>query len=158
MNPEIWGPHAWFLLHSITFNYPVKPTEVDKNNIKNFIHSFATVIPCYMCQKHFAEHLKKAPITDNVLKSRDNLADWLIDIHNRVNKMNGKKIWTPQEVMDHYEKIYTNYDNNDNNISNKKCTECKENKKSNFFYIIFCIIIIIIILYINRKKLHFFNK
>tara|TARA_A100000164_G_C21857117_1_gene748158 strand:+ start:628 stop:1101 length:474 start_codon:yes stop_codon:yes gene_type:complete len=155
MNPEIWGPHAWFFLHTITFNYPDKPNEEDKNNIKNYIHSFSKVIPCYTCQKHFIEQLKKTPITDEILQSREKLIDWMINVHNVVNKRNGKKVWTTEEVMEHYKQIFSNKDENNNNINNHKCNKCKNNKNNktnNFFYIIFCIIIIIIVLYINRKK------
>ena len=32
MNQNIWGPHLWFSLHTISFNYPLKPTENDKYN------------------------------------------------------------------------------------------------------------------------------
>ena len=30
MEASIWGPKAWVFLHSITMNYPEKPTDEDK--------------------------------------------------------------------------------------------------------------------------------
>ena len=33
LEPNIWGPHYWFFLHSITFTYPKKPTSATKKNI-----------------------------------------------------------------------------------------------------------------------------
>ena len=30
MDPLIWGPHAWFFLHSITLVYPDNPSEQEK--------------------------------------------------------------------------------------------------------------------------------
>ena len=30
MNPSVWGPKLWFSLHTITLNYPKKPTYKDK--------------------------------------------------------------------------------------------------------------------------------
>lgn len=156
MNPEIWGPHAWFFLHTITFNYPDNPNKEDKINMKDYIYSFSKIIPCYTCKKHFMEQLKETPITDNVLNSREKLIDWMINAHNVVNKRNGKKVWTTDEVMKYYSKIYSSGNNNNNNNSldnNEKCTKCKKKEKSNFFNIIIFIIIIITILYMNRKKL-----
>ena len=38
MNPEVWGPHAWFFLHTVTMNYPNKPTIKDKEDNKNFVN------------------------------------------------------------------------------------------------------------------------
>jgi len=37
MRADIWGPHAWIFLHSISLEYPDNPTNIDKNNMKNFI-------------------------------------------------------------------------------------------------------------------------
>ena len=30
MNPETWGPKFWLSLHSVTFDYPLKPDESEK--------------------------------------------------------------------------------------------------------------------------------
>ena len=30
MDPNIWGPHAWFLIHTVCLNYPDNPTDEDK--------------------------------------------------------------------------------------------------------------------------------
>ena len=59
MNPKIWGPHAWFLIHSICLNYPENPTEVDKKNYKNFFLELSNVLPCEECQNHFKKNMKK---------------------------------------------------------------------------------------------------
>ena len=39
MKPEVWGPHAWIFLHSITFNYPDNPTDDEKKHYKNFFEN-----------------------------------------------------------------------------------------------------------------------
>ena len=36
MNVNKWGPGGWVFLHTITFNYPLKPTLADKENYRNF--------------------------------------------------------------------------------------------------------------------------
>ena len=38
MNPDIWGPKLWFAMHTISLNYPVKPTLHDKKVNKIFNH------------------------------------------------------------------------------------------------------------------------
>lgn len=91
MKPEIWGPHAWIFLHSITLEYPENPTNDDKVNMLNFINSLGNVLPCQKCRVNFNNHLQKHPVNQYVLSSRSNLVKWLIDIHNDVNVMNNKK-------------------------------------------------------------------
>ena len=157
MNPEVWGPHAWFLLHTITFNYPENPSTIDKNNIRNFFYSFAEVIPCNGCKTHFKQHLKKYPLTDEVLESNENLVSWLIDIHNIVNEMNNKKILKRDEVMEYYNNEYENNNNNSNNNnsnSNNNNNNLKKGKKTRygFNYLLFIIIITIILFYVYKKK------
>jgi len=53
MNPEVWGPHTWIFLHSISLNYPKCPTRKDKDNMRNFIVSLKGVLPCDNCKENF---------------------------------------------------------------------------------------------------------
>ena len=99
MKPEVWGPHAWIFLHSITLEYPNNPSSDDKLNVKNFMNSLGKVIPCQKCKVNFNNHLEKNPLTDEILMSKSNLVKWLIDIHNSVNKMNNKKEMTYEESL-----------------------------------------------------------
>ena len=36
MEPNIWGPHAWLFLHTITLNFPDNPTKEEKEKYKQF--------------------------------------------------------------------------------------------------------------------------
>ena len=36
MKPDIWGPHFWYILHIISFDYPLRPTEYDKRVYHDF--------------------------------------------------------------------------------------------------------------------------
>lgn len=104
MNPNVWGKHAWFFLHSITLAYPQCPSEEDKKNIKNFFENLHLVLPCPKCKINYKAHLDKTPLTDDILSSKYKLISWLINIHNQVNIMNGK----PQLSYDQVLNIYTN--------------------------------------------------
>lgn len=106
MNPQIWGPHAWIFLHSITLSYPDHPTIQDKTNTKNFFISLKNILPCYKCRNNYLRHLDDYPLTDKILSSRQNLIKWLIDIHNIVNLETGKKEMNYNDVMKQYIKLY----------------------------------------------------
>ena len=105
MNQNIWGPHLWFSLHSISFNYPLKPSIEDKNNYKNFFLSLQEVIPCSVCKKNYKRHLNEHPLQD-YLDSRKSLVYWVIDMHNMVNAEIGKKILSYDIVVKKYEDVY----------------------------------------------------
>lgn len=106
MNPQVWGPHAWIFLHTITLAYPECPAEDDKDRIKTFFNNLQYVLPCSSCKDHFGINLKKYPLTDDVLSSKEKLVKWMIDIHNEVNKMNGNPAKTYTEVLVEYDKMY----------------------------------------------------
>ena len=105
MNPEIWGPHAWFFLHTITLSYPENPSETDKKQMYDFFMSLSNIIPCLNCMKHFKNHLNKYPITP-FLDNRDLLVSWLVMLHNMVNVSIKKPTMTVDEVVALYERHY----------------------------------------------------
>ena len=63
MMTSIWGPSMWHSLHSISFNYPVKPTTKDKRNYRNFVLNLRYVLPCGKCRENLKENFKKMPLT-----------------------------------------------------------------------------------------------
>jgi hypothetical protein len=173
MNQNIWGPHLWFSLHTITFNYPIKPTEDDKLNYNNFFLSLKNVIPCSVCKKNYIRHLNEMPL-DKALNSRKDLVYWLIDLHNMVNGETGKKIIPPDIVIKKYEDVYNkkiilddlnnkdNIQNNNNNdiINNKYYKNNINNKNNNiriiinYLFIFFLLLLLFTFLYkfiINKK-------
>jgi hypothetical protein len=105
MNQNIWGPHLWFSLHTISFNYPLEPSIEDKNNYKNFFLNLENVIPCSICKKNYKRHLKEHPIQD-YLDNRKSMVYWVIDMHNMVNAEIGKKILSYDIVIKKYEDAY----------------------------------------------------
>ena len=106
MNPKKWGPKAWFFIHSVALNYPENPTKDDKEHFKMFFTMLQYVLPCSTCADNYKGHLVEIPLTDNVLESRKNLFLWTVKIHNKVNKMNGKKNIDPHYILDKYSKSY----------------------------------------------------
>jgi hypothetical protein len=152
MHPEIWGPHAWIFLHSISLNYPENPSELDKERYRNFFSNLQYILPCEKCAYNYGIKLKSNPIE---LDSKSELIEWLIKIHNIVNESNGKKKISNDEFMKIYQNIY-------NNQSKPKKIEKIENKpqkigsKKNIFnnnsLTIILIIIIMVLLFSLKKK------
>ena len=57
MLTAVWGPPLWHSLHTISFNYPVKPTKEDKDNYYNYFKSIQFVLPCRYCRENFSKFL-----------------------------------------------------------------------------------------------------
>lgn len=154
MNQNIWGPQFWFMLHSITLNYPLDPTEKDKNNIKIFFTTLSELLPCSKCAKNFKKNLVEMPIKcDN----RRELFEWMIDIHNEINGREGKKYYDYDVVHKYYEKIYMKkiiLNNNNKNNNNNLFIKIKNNLFSkNMIYIYFILLTFSFIILKNFKKL-----
>ncbi len=101
MKPEIWGKHFWFVLHTIAYTYPEKPSYVDKKNAIDFFTALGGVLPCEKCQVHYYENLKHMPVTVAV-DSRADLMDWVFRLHNRVNLSTGKPELTKEQAHEQY--------------------------------------------------------
>ena len=99
MQPSEWGRHAWQFLHAATFSYPDTPSLAQKDSTRQFFLNLGNVLPCPVCRGHYNENIKKRP---PVVKDRESLSRWLVDIHNEVNKSRLQKTVTYDEVKRHY--------------------------------------------------------
>ena len=61
MLTSVWGPSMWHYMHTMSFNYPVKPSRADKKHYKNFILSLQYVLPCRYCRENLTKNLKALP-------------------------------------------------------------------------------------------------
>uniref|UniRef100_A0A6C0I862 thiol oxidase n=1 Tax=viral metagenome TaxID=1070528 RepID=A0A6C0I862_9ZZZZ len=145
MVTKIWGPVAWTLLHTISFNYPVKPTLEQKHQYRDFILSLQNVLPCGTCRKNLTTNFKQLPLTMAEMESRDTFSRYIYNLHELVNRMLKKKSGlTYCDVRERYEhfrsrcthekpKLYPNFvkmDLNENKTSEKGCVEPLYGKKS----------------------------
>ena len=100
----VWGPSTWHLLHTMSFNYPVHPTEEDKKHYMDFILSLQYVLPCGKCRKNLVKNFRKLPLTMKEMESRDRFSRYVYNLHETVNKMLKKKSnLSYQEVRERYE-------------------------------------------------------
>jgi hypothetical protein len=101
---SVWGPAMWHFLHTMSFNYPVNPSEKDKENYKNFVLSLRNVLPCKYCRMNLEKNFKKLPLTDKEMKDRETFSRYIFNLHELINKMLGKSSGlTYCEVRERYE-------------------------------------------------------
>jgi len=103
MDPNRWGPHLWFYLHTISFNFPDNPTHLEKTHYLDFYNSLGNTIPCEKCRNHYSAHLQTSPPR---LENKDALIKWTVDLHNKVNKSLGKREWSYDEAVEAYRKFF----------------------------------------------------
>lgn len=107
MDPTKWGPHLWFFLHTISFNYPDNPSYIIRKQYNEFYNSLKNMIPCEACKKHYNDNISQTPPN---LNSKADLIKWTIDFHNKVNKITNKKEYSYKDAMVLYNKYYKNLD------------------------------------------------
>jgi hypothetical protein len=140
----VWGPMMWSYLHTMSFNYPVNPTQEDKTHYKSFIENLQHVLPCKFCRMNLANNLSKFPIKECHMANRDAFSRYVYDLHETVNKMLKKESGlTFCEVRDRYEnfrsrctedstifKFKQGTSNKGVKLGEKGCTEPLYGKKS----------------------------
>ena len=138
---SVWGPAQWHMLHTISFNYPVKPTLEQKHQYRDYILSLQNVLPCGTCRKNLKTNLKQLPLTMSDMKNRDSFSRYIYNLHELINRMLHKKSnLTYCDVRERYEhfrsrcnksveELKREYEENKNKAE-KGCTEPLYGKKS----------------------------
>lgn len=136
INPNLWGPSGWKFLHYITLSYPDYPDKTIKETFKNFFINLYKILPCEKCRLNYIDHLKIYPINDNVLKDKESIVKWLINMHNLVNIINNKKEYSYIDFQNEYEMNKNSYNSNQ------------------YFVIIFLTILFILLIIIFIKNIN----
>jgi len=82
LSPDLWGASFWKTVHYIAAGFPSRPTPHDRDHFRAFIAQLPHVLPCDECKQHSVRLLAQLPPNVN---SRDQLFDWSVEFHNRVN-------------------------------------------------------------------------
>ena len=139
VSPEVWGDYYWFVFYTTALTYEKNPSQQNKDITKTLYLSLAKKLPCETCSGNFEQHLKKFPLDDEALKNNENLLNWVVNIHNEVNKITRSKLVTSDEMRQKYLRIY-----NKKKI-NKQCTYY-------IYLIMFLVVLLCIILYFKLKN------
>ncbi|KAJ1679786.1 Flavin-linked sulfhydryl oxidase of the mitochondrial IMS [Spiromyces aspiralis] len=84
---QILGRATWTFLHTMAAYYPDRPTANQQNMMRSLLNSFSHFYPCEWCASHMREEMKKEP---PVVNSRWGLSQWMCQLHNKVNVIQGK--------------------------------------------------------------------
>ena len=87
---SVWGPALWHSLHTISFNYPTKPSNTDKNHYRRFMLSLVNILPCKYCRENLKKNYKVFPLTMGCMKDRNSFSRYVYRLHERINKNLGK--------------------------------------------------------------------
>ena len=103
LDPNIWGPHFWFFLHTLAITYPHYPNAVTKKKYYELIQNLPLFIPVESNGKDFIKLLDEYPVTA-YLDSRESLIKWMHFIHNKINeKLEKPKISINEFYFRYYE-------------------------------------------------------
>lgn len=105
---KIWGPMMWFMLHIISFNYPVHPTAKHKADYRNFVLSLANILPCGLCRSNLSDNFAKCPLTLADMANRDAFSRYIYKLHEIVNDMLEKPS-TGRPTYDEVRELYENF-------------------------------------------------
>lgn len=117
-NPYVWGPAFWLSFHVSAAHYPVNPTQIVSERMKQRILAIPYELPCSSCRPHaisfiepYREKINKTTDhLDIVVSTRNNLVKFYVDFHNYVNGRFNKKKWTYEEAEKAYSgKAIINY-------------------------------------------------
>jgi len=104
MLTKIWGPCMWHFLHTMSFNYPVKPDARQKVEYMKFVKNLQNILPCGKCRENLHLNFKKLPLRMTDMKSRATFSRYIYNLHELVNTMLGKKSGLSYEdIRERYE-------------------------------------------------------
>ena len=133
LNPQVWGPHYWFVLYSIAISYPKNVNRVTKRKYYDFIQNLPLFLPVGEMGKLFSEFLDRYPVTP-YLDSRESFIKWVHFIHNKINVYLGKREITYSDAMKKYYDHYV-----------PKTVKKQEDRKHREKYIFFTVVILLIL-------------
>ena len=134
LNPKVWGPHYWFVLHTIANTYLPSPNDVTKKKYYDFIQNLPLLLPIQEIGNSFAKYLDKYPVTP-YLDSRPSFMKWMHFIHNKINVSIGEPELSQEESMAQY------YDEYKPKVV--KDAQQRKQREKLIFLLIVCFLIII---------------
>jgi hypothetical protein len=104
-DPSVWGPHYWFVIHTIAHSYPDFPNATTKRKYYDFIINLPLFIPDGEMGNRFSQMLDTYPVSP-YLDNRESFIRWTHFIHNKVNISLGKETISIMEGIERYKNHY----------------------------------------------------
>jgi hypothetical protein len=134
LEPTVWGPFYWFVLHTIALTYPQTPNETIKKKYYDFIQNLPLFIPVSTIGNQFSVLLDKYPVTP-YLDSQQSFVKWMHFIHNKINVQLDKPELSMEDAMVSYYEHYK-----------PKAVKAKEQRRRREKYVFAGLILVILFL------------
>ena len=106
MLTSVWGPPLWHALHTISFNYPVRPDRATRKKYYRFMRSLGDVLPCRYCRDNYGNNTRALDFGPHHFRNRETFSRYVYNLHQHINHMLGKK-----KNNLSYEKVRKRYEN-----------------------------------------------
>lgn len=106
--PKVWGPPTWFYLHSLALSQEEQiPNEQQQRLVNFFLKDLSWLLPCPVSGENFRRHLANSSSISQALgQGRQGLVQWLMTVHNMVNRDLPKQERSVEEVMKSYASVF----------------------------------------------------
>ena len=95
MHPGLWGANFWQTINLLVYMYPRSPSVERQRSMETLIWHLGNNLPCPFCTYHFRRYTEKNPIR---FPTRDVFENWVLKLHNDVNRRAHKKEYTLEEA------------------------------------------------------------
>ena len=105
-SPPVFGPPLWLTMHNASIHYPVHPSPLVIERMKNFILAIPVLIPCETCKEHANAYIEENfSKLDEVCSGRMKLFNFFVDFHNYVNIRLNKPVMSYEDAF----KLYSDF-------------------------------------------------
>lgn len=93
-DPAVWGAPLWAVLHGLA---ELGATKIPFSDWRELTAVLQTSLPCEECSRHYQRWYRVRPPVET-----QPIRQWLLDLHNDVNRRRRVAIWTPEQLTAHY--------------------------------------------------------
>lgn len=101
MHSFLWGPFAWYIIHSLAYHY----IDNQREKYVQFYRSLQQVLPCEVCRNHYGSMIARAQYVPESNTGRETIHQWTVNMHNEVNRRLNKRVVSIQESTQLYQTI-----------------------------------------------------
>lgn len=131
MLTAVWGPSMWHYLHTMSFNYPNRPSAREKRHYREFVLGLRYVLPCKHCRTNLEMNFKTLPLRMCDMSNRSSFSRYIYNLHELVNKMLGKRSGLAYcDVRERYEHFRSRCVSDSKEKIERGCTEPLHGKKA----------------------------
>lgn len=106
MITKIWGSAGWLFNHTVTFGFPLQPTDQQREDYLAYFRLLGEVLPCGYCRDSYRRFIEEPDtrLDRRVVENRETLTRWFYQIHEKVNRKLGLRyLITFADVVRRYE-------------------------------------------------------